>query len=167
MPDFGVKKPGTFLAGGTQVTESHRKGLTNRKKSQIQENRFAQSLGFKLMPNSGATKWQNAKADGRDEMFVWEMKESEGDKITLDKATIRTVCRHAARALKTPALGLTIHGLPPGVEKDWVAVPRSTFQEMLHACALTKEIQDDRQEIGGPQEEDDEDEETESGHDEG
>ena len=104
--------------------------MNKRRLGKKQEKRFSRRTGSKMQPSSGA--WKFAKGDN---VLVHDLVEN---KTTLKKSisiTIKWLVKISLEAIsmgKSPALAFSFENLEAlGVDKDWIAIPVSRFQELL------------------------------------
>jgi len=105
--------------------------LSHREKSDKNERRLADELGFSLTRGSGCTAWPLAKGDGSHPRIMFECKETASASLSLGKRVVQKLCKEACAVGKEPALILSVYGLPDPIPKDWVVVQASFFKELL------------------------------------
>lgn len=107
-----------------------------KRKSLNNEKRISKKLGFKLTPGSGNQDWPTRKGDGTTAEFVYELKETIKDRLSLTSDVLAKICREAGTVGKHPALVLSMYGLEDPIPKEWVAVPIDVFEELVERWTI-------------------------------
>lgn len=105
--------------------------VSTKKKSMENEARLSEEVGFDLTPGSGNQHWPGGKGDGSHPMFMFELKETKHQRISISTKDLAKLCREAGTVGKDPAVILSAYGMPDPIPKDWVAVPAGTFRYLL------------------------------------
>ncbi len=105
--------------------------ISVKKRSMNNEHRLAEEIGFDVTPGSGNQPWPGGKGDGSHPKFMFELKETQKDRVGVTSKILAKLCREAGAVGKDPALCLSAYGLPEPIPKDWVAVPAPVFAYML------------------------------------
>jgi hypothetical protein len=97
------------------------------------EKRAAKAMGARLQPSSGAM--AGAKGDAFVGQFLMEMKCTVTQRLQVDLGWLKKITDEAKRFQKSPALVfsfVTPEGKLQCPEAEWVAVPKSSFLELIH-----------------------------------
>lgn len=104
---------------------------------QKQEQRVADKLGGIVQRGSGNQPGKRGDVQIGD-YFLTECKvDTKGKSITILKKWLLKIDREATQAGMLPALVFGFDKMDIGVEKDWAAVPKSVFSEMLNHLEIT------------------------------
>lgn len=101
-----------------------------KRKSLNNEERLSEDLDFKLTPGSGNKSHPTHKGDGQTKRFVYELKETEKDSLTLSYKVLSKLYREASIIGKDPVLVMSLYGLPSPLPKDWVVIPIDVFNKL-------------------------------------
>ncbi len=102
---------------------------TKKEKSVRQEKRMAESIGGRVQPGSGSSMY--AKADVKHRTYLIECKRTDKKSISVKGAWLKKITEEAFAKEKTPALHLEMDVGGGMTERDWVAVPKSVFVELI------------------------------------
>lgn len=108
-------------------------GESTKTKSLKNEQRLGEEIGFKTTPGSGNTPWATKKGDGSHPEIMFELKETESDRISITTRGVGKLTREARNVGKEPAIVLSAYGLPEPIPKEWVCVTKEMFIAMLGA----------------------------------
>ena len=100
-------------------------------KSQKNEARLSEEVGFNLTRGSGNQPWPFMKGDGQTKSMMFELKETEAARIVIGTNVISKLCREARSVGKDPVLVLSAYGMPEPLPKDWVCVPVELFHQLV------------------------------------
>ena len=97
-------------------------------------------FGARLQPGSGNQAHAKGDVDiPKSETFLLECKTTEKRHLVLEMSWLRKITREARAVRKTPALVFGFEGMTPPTPKDWVAIPRESFEALIAAAQWTME----------------------------
>jgi hypothetical protein len=115
-------------------------GVQKSQKKRVNEHEqaLAEEMGGVRQPNSGAL--DHRKGDISLKNFLLESKETDTQQLVLYAKDITKISKEASQERKIPALVLTLWKMPYTVSKEWVAVPKEVFIEMMERVDEQGEI---------------------------
>lgn len=105
--------------------------------SRRQEERLAGEVGFSRTRGSGNQLWVGSKGDGQTSRFVFELKRSKENVVSVGFSVVAKVVGEAYALGKEPALVLTADGMPEPIPRDWVVLPAGAFRQMMEELGET------------------------------
>ena len=107
-------------------------GVTARESSPesvlVQEVEIAQMVGGRRHGGSGASMF--SKSDGSSQRYQIEAKQTKHAQHTLKLEWLIKISREALGRSRVPFLSLRFLNTPKDVEKDWIVLPRSEFEDL-------------------------------------
>lgn len=117
----------------------------HRKESDKHEKRMAKRLGGKTQRGSGAVR--HRRGDVKTVEMLVECKRTDREGISIKRSWVEKITMEATNTGKIPAIALEFGDNKPGVhrsgprfpiDKDWMAVPTSFFNELLETYRGTR-----------------------------
>lgn len=99
--------------------------------SREQEERVAEELGGRRRPASGSRPGQKGDVAVKSCDLLIEAKSTKCNSIAIHATWLRRITMQARGEGKQPALAITLDGLGPEVEHDWMLLPMSVAKELL------------------------------------